>query len=104
MLPDVESARRDWDDAYRRFEDEMREPRQVQSLAAQLTAVTDELRKRIGSTFTLRELTDEYARADAWARHVVGERAPAPDWVRTLSLVEGAAFHLYARGALDYSP
>ena len=84
MLPDVESARRDWDDAYRRFEDEMREPRQVQSLAAQLTAVTDELRKRIGSTFTL--------------------RAPAPDWVRTLSLVEGAAFHLYARGALDYSP
>jgi hypothetical protein len=27
-----------------------------------------------------------------------------PDWTRTLALVEAAAFHLYARGAVDYAP
>jgi len=37
-------------------------------------------------------------------RHVVAERAATPGWLGSLSLVEGAAFHLYARGAMDYAP
>ena len=41
--------------------------------------------------------------ADAWARDVLSEQA-APDWPRTLALVEGAAFHLYSRGAVDFTP
>ncbi len=66
----------------------------------QLEAVTSELRRRVGGTFTLRELAEEYARADGWARDVLAEQARSPDWPRTLALVEGAAFHLYARGAV----
>ena len=66
--------------------------------------VTDELRKRVGSTFTLRELADEYGRADAWARDAVAERARLPGWPRRSAIVEGAAFHLYSRGAVDYEP
>jgi hypothetical protein len=104
VTPEVESARREWDDAYRRFEDEIREPRRSESLRLELAIVTDELRKRLGSTFTLRELAAEYVRADDWARAAVSERAAAPGWPRTLSFVEGAAFHLYARAALDYAP
>ena len=57
----------------------------------------------MGGTFTLRELADEYAVADGWAHDVLAEQA-APGWPRTLTLVEGAAFHLYARGAVDYTP
>ena len=75
----------------------------VLRLNLQLDAVTMELRRRVGGTFTLRELAAEYARADAWTRSALAERA-APGWPRTLSLVEGAAFHLYSRGAADYAP
>ena len=34
----------------------------------------------------------------------MAEHSPAPGWPRTLSLVEAAAFHEYARGAQDYEP
>jgi hypothetical protein len=34
----------------------------------------------------------------------VAERAPTPGWPRTVALAEDAAFHAYARGALDYKP
>lgn len=69
----------------------------------QLDAVVTELRRRVGGTFTLRELVDEYTVADGWARHILAEQA-TPGWSRTLALVEGAAFYLYARGAVDYTP
>jgi hypothetical protein len=101
---DVESARRDWEYAYRRLEEEARDPVRSEDLRLQLDVVTAELRRRVGGTFTLRELAAEYHRADAWSRDAVAEWAPTPGWPRTLSVVEGAAFHLYARGAVDYEP
>ncbi len=104
MAVDVESARRDWQDAYRRLEHEARDPRRGELLWLQFEVVSDELRRRIGARYTLRELATEYGTSDAWARAVVSERAAAPGWPRTLSLVEGAAFHVYSRGAQDYEP
>lgn len=104
MSRDVESSRRDWEEAFRRYETELRDPVQAERLREQLTLLREELRKRIGSTFTLAELADEYRGSEVWAREVVSERAPAPGWPRTLSTVEGAAFHLHSRGAVDYEP
>ena len=104
MSADLESARRDWEDAYRRLEEAARDPARAEQLRLQLGVVTDELRKRVGSSFTLADLVTEYRDADSWARDTVSERAAAPGWPRTLSVVEGAAFHLYARGAVDYAP
>jgi len=101
---DLESARHDWEDAYRRLEEAARDPARAEQLRLQLGVVTDELRKRVGSSFTLADLVTEYRDADSWARDTVSERAAAPGWPRTLSVVEGAAFHLYARGAVDYAP
>lgn len=101
---DVASARHEWDDAYRRLGEAQRDPRAAESLRVQLVVVTDELRRRVGSTFTLDELAAEYSRADEWAWAAVGERASSPGWSASLALVEGAAFHLYARGATDYEP
>lgn len=100
---DVLSARLEWEDAYRRLAEAAPDGQQEEAFRAQLEAVTGELRRRVGGTFTLQELCDEYGRAEAWARETLAEVGPA-GWPRTLSLVEGAAFHLYSRGAVDYTP
>jgi hypothetical protein len=100
----VESARREWSDGHRRLLAETHEGGARERLLAQVEAVTAELRRRVGGVFTLAELAAEYARADGWSRQAVEAHAPAPGWPRTLSLVEAAAFHLYARGAADYEP
>ena len=84
--------------------DEARDPASAERLHTQMNAVTAELRRRVGATFTLRDLTEAYVDSERWAWEAVAEHAPAPGWSRTLSLVGDAAFHLYARGALDYTP
>ncbi|MGI8861478.1 MAG: hypothetical protein ACR2GV_01960 [Gaiellaceae bacterium] len=104
MTADVESARRDWDDGYRRFQEATRDPLREDGLHDELEAVADALRKRLGSTFTIGELAQEYRLAESWTRAAVAERATARNWLATLSIVESAAFHLYSRGALDYEP
>ncbi len=101
---EVESARREWLEGHRRLLEAAREAPARERLFEQVDAVAAELRRRVGGTFTIRELAVAYADAERWSRSVVAERAPAPGWVRTLSLVEAAAFHLYARGAQDYEP
>jgi hypothetical protein len=100
---DLESARLEWEHAYRDLTEVARDPVLEERARMQLDAVTTELRRRVGGTFTLSELADEYVVADGWAREVLAEQA-APGWPRTLTLIEGAAFHLYARGAVDYTP
>lgn len=100
---DLASTRLEWEHAYRDLEEVARDPAAADRVRSQLEAVTAELRRRVGGTFTMGELVDEYARADVWARHVLAENG-VPGWPRTLTLVEGAAFHLYARGAIDYLP
>lgn len=104
VAADVESARHDWSDSYRRLVEVAQDPARAESLRLQLAVVTDELRRRVGGTFTLAELAAEYQRADGWVREAVAETAFSPGWPRTLAVVEGAAFHLYSRGAVDYSP
>jgi hypothetical protein len=101
---EVESARREWEDGHRRLHEQAQQAEQPERLLAQVDAVTAELRRRVGGTFTLRELAAAYGRAEVWSRAVVADEAPAPGWPRTLSLVEAAAFHEYARGAQDYEP
>lgn len=103
MSAEVESARREWREGYARVLD-VRDRETRERLLAQVDAVTEELRRRIGGTFTLAELSGVYVSAEQWTRVAVAERAPAPGWPRTLSDVEAAAFHLYARGAVDYEP
>jgi len=100
----IEAVRHEWEDGYRRFEAASRDPVAAERLNAQLEVVTDELRRRIGQTFTVEQLAIAYDRADAWVRDAVSEHAPTPGWPRTLALVEDAAFHLYQRGAVDYAP
>jgi hypothetical protein len=104
VIADVESARLEWQEAHRRLGDALREPGRSDALGAQLDLLVRELRKRVGGTYTLGELGAEYRRAESWVRDLVGEHAPAPGWPRTLTMVEGAAFHVVSLGAVDYEP
>ena len=101
---EIESARREWQEGHERLLEQASDRAAQERLLAQVEVVTDELRRRVGSTFTLAELSRAYAGVDRWSRAAVAERAPVPGWPRTLSLVEAAAFHVYARGAVDYEP
>jgi hypothetical protein len=104
VTPEVESARRDWEEAYRRLQEVARDSARPDALRRQLVVLTEELRKRVGSTFTLGELAAEYRRADDWTRHTVDAQALGSEGLATLTIVEGAAFRQYARGAVDYEP
>ena len=63
-----------------------------------------EIRRRLGQHFTLAQLATTYDDAGDWARDVLydarPEDAPPPD----TATVTDAAFHQYARGAVDYRP
>jgi len=100
----TEAVRQGWEEGYRRFEAASREPASAERLRVQLEVVTDQLRRRIGQTFTLEQLAALYERADAWTHDAVSEHAPTPGWPRTVVMVQDAAFHLYQRGAVDYTP
>jgi len=100
----VEHARQEWEQSARRLEEEASDPARREQLLQQVDAVGAELRRRVGETFTLAELVRVYESAESWTREAVAEASPPPQWITTLSLVEGAAFHRYARNAVDYSP
>lgn len=99
----VDTVRQQWEEGNRRFESRAADA-VYPDLLEQLEVATDELRKRVGQTFTLAQLVDAYAASDYWLREAVEERIDSPGWVRHLTVVQDAAFHQYARGATDYSP
>jgi hypothetical protein len=93
----AQSARQEWEEGYRRIEAARGDGRRYRALMADVESVRDELRRRVGQTFTVDELACVYPDADVWMRDAVLD-------ARELPLVGAAAFHLHARGATDYSP
>jgi hypothetical protein len=100
----LDIIRAEWEDGHRRLEEQRSDPAAYRGLHQQVDVLIEELRRRVGTSYTLAELADAYGDASRWSRGAVEERAPAPGWPRTLSLVESAAFYLYQRGAQDYRP
>jgi hypothetical protein len=100
----LDTARTEWEEGHRRVEAARPERPRYERLLAQVELVVDELRRRVGQSFTLGELASAYDDADRWAREVVSERAPSPGWPADLATIEAAAFYRYQRGALDYVP
>jgi len=100
----LHTARREWREASARLEAARDDRVHYRRLLEQLDVVHDELRRRVGQTFTLAELARAYAGADDWARDVLDdareEDAPPPD----AATITDAAFQLFARGASDYTP
>jgi hypothetical protein len=113
----LESARHQWDEGTRRLEAAKGEEARYRQLVALVETVSDELRRRVGQTFTLGDLAEAYGGAEDWVREAVvralpdaGRAAgragggPSRAGIRDVALVQDAAFGLYARGASDYRP
>lgn len=89
-----------WEDGYRALQaiEEQRERRLADRV---IRAIAEELRRRIGPTFTAAELADLYASGTDWCQQVAAEVAPAITGdAQTLA---DAAFWLYLRGATDFA-
>lgn len=96
----VASARFSWDEGLIRIA----QPAPPAVAAARrriITAVHDELRRRLGMTFTTADLARIYDAAPSWYLDLAARRAPkVPDaWDPATTL--DAAFATYARGASD---
>jgi len=102
----LDSARLQWDEGVRRVDATSRQGRRYLELTNLVDEVMDELRRRVGQTFTLAQLADAYVGAEEWVRDIVVRevRPKAPAGVRDTTLVQDAAFGRYARGAADYRP
>jgi hypothetical protein len=101
--PEIENAVFQWEEGYRRLEDARSEPALHRALARAVVAVEDELRKRLGSTFSIGELVALYRQGTDWALDLT--LYPRPEDVRHWdpSVAADAAFYLYMREAADFA-
>jgi hypothetical protein len=92
-----------WEEGASRLRELSREPRTARTAARAVDAIRDELRRRIGPTFSAQELAEHYAGGTDWALEAARQAAPmeAVD-LDTEAIVDGA-FYLHLRGAYDYS-
>lgn len=102
----LETARQQWEEGRRRLDSEGEDTARSRHLLALVEAVVDELRRRVGQTFTLADLARAYDGSEDWVRDVVARSTTprARAGIRDAALVQDAAFARYARGAADYRP
>ena len=98
--PGLATARFSWDEGLERIS----QPAPAAVTAGRrriISAVHDELRRRVGITFTLVQLARVYESAPSWYLELASRTAPkvADAWDPAVTL--DAAFGTYARGASD---
>lgn len=100
MTYPLENALFQWEEGLRvlRAIEEPRERRQADRVVG---AIQDELRRRIGPTFSAAELAELYGRGTDWCLQVAMDTAPGLGSDQR-SLAD-AAFWLYLRGATDFA-
>lgn len=98
MARALETTRHEWAEGHRRLQSSP-----DAALLDEVDTVLEQLRRRVGQTFTLDQLADAYSDADRWALAALEDEG-RPGWPVRLSTALDAAFHLYSRGAVDYSP
>jgi hypothetical protein len=101
--PEVENAVLQWEEGYRRLEEARSEPPLYRALARAVVAVQDELRKRLGSAFSVAELAALYRDGTDWTLDRAMSARP-DDLGRWDPTIAGdAAFYLYMREAADFA-
>jgi hypothetical protein len=102
----VPAARHQWDEGRRSLAREGEGTARSRHLDLLVDAVVDELRRRLGQTFSLGELAGAYEGADDWVRDVIASSSTPRlrAGIRDAAIVQDAAFARYAQGASDYTP
>jgi hypothetical protein len=104
MATDLELARQQWRDGNRRLEEARGDRERYHRLVDGTNRVVDALRRRLGQSFTLDELATAYGGADDWVLELLEDTDPEGAVPLEPGTVADAAFHAYARGAVDYRP
>src|SRR3954451_1572866 len=98
MAYPLENALFQWEEGRRALQ-AIEDPRHRRLADRVVDAIRDELRRRIGPTFSAGELAELYGRGTDWCQQVAIDVAPA---IEDESQALGdAAFWLYLRGATD---
>jgi len=100
MAYPLENALFQWEEGRRALQ-EIDDPRRRRMADRVVEAIRDELRRRIGPTFSAEELADLYGAGTDWAQQVAIDVAPAVEG-ESQALAD-AAFWLYLRGATDFA-
>jgi len=96
----LDNALFQWETGKRRLE-EISEPRERRLADRVVDAMRDELRRRIGPTFSAEELAELYGEGTDWCQQVAIDVAPAME--EEAQSLGDAAFWLYLRGATDFA-
>jgi hypothetical protein len=97
----AENAILQWEEGFRRLEAARSEPSLYRAHGRAVVTAEDELRKRLGSTFSVQELVAVYREDPEWGLEVLIDSLPDVDRVWDSSTVVDAAFYLYKREASD---
>lgn len=90
-----------WEDGERRLR--ALDPVERAPVERAVQAVVDELRRRVGATFTAQQLADYYVREGTdWSFGVAMKAAPDHPEAWDVATVAGAAFARYLRAASDF--
>ena len=101
--PEVENAVLQWEEGYRRLQDARSEPPLYRALARAVVAIQGELRKRLGSAFSVSELASLYRESTDWTLDLAMRRIPEDARRWDPGVAADAAFYLYMREAADFA-
>jgi len=96
----LENALFQWEEGRRALQ-AIDDPRRRRMADRVVDAVRDELRRRIGPTFSAEELAELYGQGTDWAQQVALDVAPAVE--EDSQALADAAFWQYLRGATDFA-
>lgn len=99
----LENAVLEWEEGYARVQATRADPARHRLLGKVVTAVEDELRKQLGSRFTVSELAALYReRGDGFADVGMAAMPPGEPLTEVTAACD-AAFYLYMREAADFA-
>jgi hypothetical protein len=100
---ELDSTVFEWEEGYNRLEAARTEPARYRVLGRIVLAVEDQLRRKLGSTFTVAELVDLYRQGTDWCLELGIAAAAEQGGLSDIGAACDAAFYLYMREAADYA-
>jgi hypothetical protein len=99
----IDSALYQWEDGHSRLLELLAQPRRAVRVSRAVEAVQDELRRRIGPTFSAAELAELYGRGTDWCLEAARWAAPEETAELDPQAIVDGSFYISLRGALDWS-
>jgi hypothetical protein len=99
----LENAVLQWEEGHARLLSTSGNPALERRLRRAATAIQAELRKRLGSSFTVAELGDLYRASTDWCLELTLSLSSDDEQTLDPSVTTDAAFYLYMREASDFA-